>query len=190
MILYGDHAVLELDVPASTDQLIQQLGELGERLGVSDTARREIERFRLALSTLDRSGLTDRPLAAWYRVNRGTEGRDTLIGELMHRAGLRNVADDLGIHRWGTLPLESLLLAQPDLVIVEQSSDRHPAMAHQILRHPALRHLLANTQTTVVDSRGWRCAGPWLTQSLAQLVQTRTRWSSAQAQTTSVRPAR
>lgn len=178
--------VLELDVPASTDQLIQQVKDLGQRLGVSGTADTEIQRFRRTLDALDQSALPNRPLAALYRVNRGTEGRNTLIGELMHRAGMRNVADELGVRRWGTLPLESLLLAQPDIVLVEQSSDRQPAMAHQFLQHPALRHLLAKTQTAVLDNRGWRCAGPWLTQSLAQLVETRSRWSATRADPTPV----
>lgn len=178
--------VLELDVPSSTEQLIKQMDDLGQRLGVSQTAHIEIERFRRALDELDRSELPNRPLAALYRVNRGTEGRDTLIGELMHRAGMRNVADELGVRRWGTLPMESLLLAQPDIIIVEQSSDRQPAMAHQFLRHPALRRLLAETQTALLDSRDWSCAGPWLTRPLAQLVQTRARWSDALAEPATV----
>jgi iron complex transport system substrate-binding protein len=179
--------VLELDVPASIDGLTRLIDKLGSRLDVPRTATEVTGRLRRDLAALDRSSATQRPLVALYRVNRGTEGRDTLIGELMHRAGMANLADELDIRRWGTLPLESLLMARPDILILERSGHPEPALAHEVLHHPALSTLTTQVHTVEVANRDWSCAGPWLTQALAQLVRARTAWAKSNPASTSGR---
>lgn len=171
--------VLELDVPASIGELTQLINTLGNRLGAPRKAAKVAAKFQADLTELDRSSVAGRPLGALYRVNRGTEGRDTLIGELMHRAGMANLADDLGIRRWGTLPLESLLMANPDILILERSGHPEPALAHEVLHHPALAALIGRVHTVEVANRYWSCAGPWLTEALARLVRARATWAES-----------
>ena len=51
------------------------------------------------------------------------------MNDLLTRAGLRNLAVERGIDNYGALPLEWLLLAQPDMLIVNAGEDRGHALA-------------------------------------------------------------
>lgn len=100
-----------------------------------------------------------RPTAALYAVGGYTSGSDSLSGQIVGLAGYDNIADGLGLRQGGTLSMEQLLLAQPDLVILGR---RYPgqARAQDLLDHPALRALLQDRATVTVSDPDWVCGTP------------------------------
>src|SRR5436190_2114200 len=61
--------------------------------------------------------------------------------EILAAAGLRNVAESLHTTRSGTLPVEAVLAARPELLILNSESESQPARANLVQRHPALSAL-------------------------------------------------
>ena len=78
----------------------------------------------------------------------------------MAHAGLDNLAGRLGIRGNGRLPLETLLTAKPDILIIDDRKWNAPALAHDILRHPALKSLIERSLRVTVPTRLWICGLP------------------------------
>ncbi|MDO5705978.1 MAG: ABC transporter substrate-binding protein [Paracoccus sp. (in: a-proteobacteria)] len=95
--------------------------------------------------------------AATYGANGWTAGGQTLAGDVMRAAGLRLLAERLGLDYGGSLALEQLVLAGPELVITA-SRYALPSRAEEILHHPALTALSARRVT--VPDRNWVCGLP------------------------------
>lgn len=162
-------AVLALDTPITIADSRAQIRDVATRLGVPARGEALVARLDRALTRVA-DHPTDPPLAAVYLPNGATAGTGSLIAELLGHAGLLNLAEALGIHRWGTLPLETLLLADPDLLIMEERH-HHASLATDLLYHPALAAL--DAQRVVVPGRYWTCAGPWVAGALEQLAAAR-----------------
>ncbi|WP_151718315.1 ABC transporter substrate-binding protein [Gemmobacter serpentinus] len=106
------------------------------------------------------------PLAASYSANGYTTGAGSLSGEVILAAGLRNLAQERGMQGGGVLPLELLLLSDPDLLI---GGDTYPgaSRAEEILHHPALSALRA--QRVQIADRDWLCGLPHVLDVVARL---------------------
>ena len=61
--------------------------------------------------------------------------------ELLELAGLRNVAAEHGLDRWGSLSMEALLRSAPELIVLTGYRSTQPSLANAVLEHPALRQL-------------------------------------------------
>ena len=131
--------VLELDVPSSVDEALAQITTVAAALGAPAKGAQLIADIRNGLSELHVASTgPGQPIAAVYQPNGFTIGKGSLVNDLLSRAGLRNLAVERRIDNYGALPLELLLFAQPDLLIINAAEDRGPAMAYEVLRHPAL----------------------------------------------------
>lgn len=108
--------------------------------------------------------------AVTYAANGYTPGSHSLSGEIIRAAGFRHLADDLGMQSGGVLPLELLLMAQPDLVI---TGEPYPggSRAEEILHHPALAALQAGQ--AAVEDRDWVCGLPSVLSAIDGLAQAR-----------------
>ncbi len=109
-----------------------------------------------------------RPLAALYWANGWTSGRGTLASAIVAAAGFRNLADALGIAGTGQLPLETLLAAAPEILIMGRVYDS-PARANEAFRHPALRRAFAEKPVVRVPDRFWVCGTPFVAEAIARL---------------------
>ncbi len=98
--------------------------------------------------------------AAVLQANRGTAGKGSLMDELLHMAGFRNLAADLGIPAYGRLPLESLLAGQPDVLVLDGDTNGNPARATEFVDHHALRSLAARARLVSLPMKYSICAGP------------------------------
>ena len=162
--------VLELGVPASVDEALAQITTVAAALGTPAAAAQLIADIRARLAALPRPGPTQ-PIAAVYQPNGFTIGQGSLVNDLLSRAGLRNLAVEQRIDNYGALPLELLLLAQPDLLIMNAAEDRGPAMAYEVLRHPALMRRFSAARIVSVPSAWWSCPGPRLMDAVQRLQQ-------------------
>ncbi|HVE88694.1 MAG TPA: ABC transporter substrate-binding protein [Burkholderiaceae bacterium] len=163
--------VLELGVPTSVDEALAQIKTVAAALGTPENGAQLIAEIRNGLADLPAKEQSAQPIAAVYQPNGFTIGKGSLINDLLIRAGLRNLAVERRIDNYGALPLEWLLLAQPDLLIVNAGEDRGPAIAYEILRHPALVRRYHADRVVGVPSAWWSCPGPRLVDAVRRMRQ-------------------
>jgi iron complex transport system substrate-binding protein len=107
-----------------------------------------------------------RPTAALFYANAYTSGAGTLAHEILTQAGLDNLAARRGVSGLTRLPLEILALEAPDLLVLGQDYAT-PALAQQVLRHPAARALGAD-RAAIADNL-WVCGLPQTAQAVMAL---------------------
>jgi iron complex transport system substrate-binding protein len=98
-----------------------------------------------------------------------TVGEHWLANELMTLAGLRNVAAEQGLDRWGSLSMETLLTSAPELVVLTGYRSTQPSLANAVLGHPALAQLRARQRTAFVSGSYWACGLPQSLDAVALL---------------------
>ena len=145
------------------DDIIENIRKMGLLVGHSDRAERMIDDFNIRLEELS-SGITERPRAAIYSANGYTTGTNTMSGQILKTAGFRNITEEVGMSFGGILPLETLVMLQPDLVITGKAYPGY-SRSEEILKHPALRPLTAIPQT---DAK-WICGTPAVLDAVAEL---------------------
>ncbi|RDD72198.1 ABC transporter substrate-binding protein [Paracoccus versutus] len=140
---------------------------MGAVLGREAQARAMLARFDADLARLsDAQG--PRPRAALYAANGYSSGSDSLAGEIVALAGFDNVADELGLPSGGVLPLETLLLSDPDLLVEGRRYAGH-ARAQEVLDHPALKALARGRPAEVMSDPDWVCGNPHILRAVSQL---------------------
>jgi iron complex transport system substrate-binding protein len=133
---------------------------LGERLGV----RRRADEL---LGAMDRKIAQARAGAARPRVRtliyepNGYATAGGVTDEVMGLAGLTNAAPGFTPTRQGTIPIEAVIAAAPELLILNGVPGEHSARADLILRHPALAALEGRTLVAWVPLTALLCPGPW-----------------------------
>lgn len=158
---------VELFEPAEAlDEIPDRLARMGELLGREAEAAAQIADFRNALALLD-DAPAHRPRAALWYVNSFTLGAQSLAGDILASAGFANVATEAGLDHGGTLPLERLILLNPE-VIVQGRDYPGQARAEDNLAHPALRALNARRTGTLTD-RDWICGTPQVLDAVRSL---------------------
>jgi iron complex transport system substrate-binding protein len=167
------HRVLMLELPDSVAAAIAQIHRLAAALGVPERGEALARDLQSRLNTLRPTNLEEPPTAVVLRPNADTAGTGSLVDDLMRRVGLRNLAADIGIGRWGSVPLERLIAEEPDIIVLENDGSDAPAMATAILQHPALRHTRQRAVTMTVPAPQWSCAGPWLAEAAERLAAAR-----------------
>lgn len=154
---------VELFAPArSLDDVASTMRAVAAVLGRAEDGERRAAAFEAHLAALRRE---PGPRAALYGANGYSGGTRTLAGEVLAAAGFRNVAAELGLDAGGVLPLELLILAEPDTVITGQA---YPGVsrAEEILRHPALAGL---TRAGAVSDADWVCGTPHVLDAITRL---------------------
>lgn len=152
---------------------IQRMGAL---LGREARAAEVLGAFDARLASL-RDAPERKPRVAYYMPFNETAGAQTLTGDILAAAGMANLADEQGMAFRGRLPLEGLVLAAPDLILVSRPYDS-PAQATSLLQHPALRATGALRQ--VVDSPNWICGTPALLDAIESMRALRLDWEQGQ----------
>lgn len=99
--------------------------------------------------------------AAVYFANSYSSGSGTLVDEVVGVSGLRNVARELGVQGTAVLPLEMLVMTDPDLIATGDQTYARPALAQQTFVHPAFRALAAGKRQAVLSSALTVCGGPF-----------------------------
>jgi iron complex transport system substrate-binding protein len=169
------YTLLELDVAESLDDARAQIRAAAAAMGVPAAAEAMIADLDARIEAAPARGDAEPPVAVVYGPNGFTFGARSLSGSLIEIAGFENLASRAGIGRVGQLPLELLLLGEPDVLIVEAEQSHAPAMATQILSHPALASLRERIAVIEIPRPLWSCPGPWLVEALDRLASARRR---------------
>ncbi|MBO9479664.1 ABC transporter substrate-binding protein [Shimia sp. R11_0] len=167
-----------LDVPVAVMQPARALEdvtarilEMGALLGQEDRAEDMARTFERDLAML-RAAEPQDVRAALYSANGWTSGDNTLAGQILLAAGLRNVATEVGYARGGIMPLEVLAMAAPDMVI---TSSGYPGMSRseEILRHPVVEAFRAAGANSAMRDRDWVCGTPHVLRAVQRLIEDR-----------------
>lgn len=152
--------VIELAPATSLDDVYDNIARLGLALGRESTAEALVGAMRARVRGFaERRPLRSLP-ALLLRAGGYTADSQSLSHALMELAGLRNVAAEQGLDRWGSLPMESLLYTDVELVFISRYAESTPALATQILAHPALRSMQDRRTTARVPSQLLSCGLP------------------------------
>lgn len=148
-----------------------RIAQMADLLGREAEGAALIARFDADLAALQAApGVI--PRAALYHPNGYTLGAGTLSDDILRAAGFANVAAELGRRGGGTLPLETLAMADPDLLI---SAEALPgaSRSEEVLVHPALEALRAAHAALRIASPDWICGTPHLLGAVEGLVAVR-----------------
>ncbi len=168
----------KFDIPVATfapatsvEEVSAQVARMGDALGREDAAQALIEDFEARLAAL-RAEVSARPDAALYFANGYTTGDNTLAGQILAAAGFSNIAKDAGIANGGNMPLEILVMSDPDLIV---TGETYPgaSRAEAILAHPVVRDLAQRTTTGTITNRDWICGTPFVLRAIDGLAELR-----------------
>jgi iron complex transport system substrate-binding protein len=160
--------VVQFTPGASMDEIRDNILRMGAVLGQEERATEVAAAFEARLATLT-DPAAHRPRAALFGPNSYTAGVNSLSGQIVRAAGYDDVSGELGLDWGGTLPLELLVMAAPDLVIASRP-ERGKSRAEEVLLHPALAGFHTGE---VVTDQDWACATPFVLDAVERLVAAR-----------------
>jgi iron complex transport system substrate-binding protein len=163
------YRVVELEPEASIADIERNVRLVAAAIGQRERGERSIDNLRDQVRALNSTRPNERPAAVIVRPGGFTVGADSLATELLELAGLRNVAAERGLDRWGSLSMEALLRSDPDLVVLTGYRSTQPSLANAVLEHPALRQLGASHHAVTVPAALWACGLPRSLESVALL---------------------
>ncbi|WP_116133504.1 ABC transporter substrate-binding protein [Tropicimonas sp. IMCC34043] len=148
-----------------------RIATMGHLLGREAEAQRLVADFDAGLAAL-RDPAAGRPRAAIYAEQGYTSGPASLAGAILDAAGFENAAAEAGLNVSGFLPLERLVMLDPDMVVLPT---RQPgaARAGEVLDHPALEALREAAGTAPLTDADWVCGTPQVLRAIARLAEAR-----------------
>lgn len=150
----------------------ENVRRMGRLLGTQEKAEAMLAEFDSRLARVERQRVARPALAALYYANSYTSGADTLAAEVVERAGFNNLGTELGLKGTAELPLEMLIMEQPDLVVTGLAYDA-PARAQEVFEHPALAYLERRSKNTAVPENLWICGTPYTARAVEALAAVR-----------------
>jgi iron complex transport system substrate-binding protein len=166
--------VVQFDIAKSLDDIPVRIAQMGVALGREARAAQVIAEFEANLAAL-RGDLAnvpaDMPRAALYYANGYTSGDNSLAGEILNAAGLRNAPAEAG-YEWGVLPLEMLAMIDPDVMITAR---RYPggSRAEEIMDHPVVGAMRGQAGRGALTDHDWVCGTPFVLRAIADMVAAR-----------------
>lgn len=166
--------VVEFDSPSSIDGVRQQIREAGALLGEPKRAAALVTAMDAQLPHVDPTA--KRPRAVVLRASGFTSGPGSLLDDMLTHAGIDNLAASGPLAGQAQPPLEAVIHARPDMLILTGEEGDAPALAGEVLTHPALKALASKVDVVSVPARLWTCAGPGVAEATARLKQAADKW--------------
>jgi iron complex transport system substrate-binding protein len=168
------HKVLTYPVPQTLADAEQLTRFFGKAVQEPERAEAIIREMRSDISEAKRI-VADLPkqLALSYGPNGYTAGNDTMKNEILKTVGYRNLAAEVGIDYFGNISLERLVLANPDVIIIDEAIPNQNSLAQQSVNHPALKQLLRGKHRPGLPTSYWICPGPISGKAIRKLAEQR-----------------
>ncbi len=133
---------------------------LGAKLGAKERAAALVAEMdaRLVAARLQRP---DPPVPTLIYQPNGYAAEGGVSDEILRAAGLRNIAESLHLTPSGTLPVEAVLAAAPELLILDSVHGSKPSRANALLQHPAIAALKGKSLIAHAPLTPLLCPGPW-----------------------------
>ena len=163
------YRVVELAPEASIADIERNVRLVADVVGHRDRGERLVAQLRADVRELEANRPEIALPAVIVRPGGFTVGADSLAHELLGLAGLRNVAAEQGLDRWGSLSMEALVTSSPELVVLTGYRSEQPSLANAVLEHPALVRLGAARRSVTVHTALWACGLPGSIEAAALL---------------------
>ncbi len=163
--------IIELAPAGSFADIAANIRRIGEAVHEPDQAARLIALMSQRLKAAGMKTTTPLPLAALYFANGYSSGRKTLVDTVVRKGGFETLGQRLDFFGTKKLSLETLILSQPDLLILGTQKYSGEALAYEIFRHPAMRHLKQRTTHIALAEALTLCGTPHTVRAVEQLRQ-------------------
>jgi iron complex transport system substrate-binding protein len=149
---------------------------------VGEAAKGEamIAAFDRRLAALPPQAKAQAPSAIIYQVGGSVSGPGSLAEAALAAAGFRNKATEYRLTRNGQVPLELLVAAPPDLLVLSSAVDEYRTAIADNLRHPVLRRLRQSHAALELPWQLWLCGTPNVANAIELLAQARTKLGTPQ----------
>lgn len=149
-------AMHRFGVPASVEESVAQIREVGAAIGRTKAAARLSQQI---LDAARPAGGHPKKSAIIWQSGGFVPGRGTLQDELLARAGFINASAAYGLRQWDVLPVEALLRRPPDVIFMPEAATGEDGRALSA-RHRLLRHLGTKTKIVAFPDKLLFCGGP------------------------------
>lgn len=150
---------------------------LADAIGARKKALRMLAEMEQNIAAIQRPASALWPRAIIYRPNGFSPGQRSLADEMLKAAGITNLAEEFGIEFGGFVPLEQLVTAEPDVIILADRAKHFPALADQILAHPALHlngvrpNVESPPLSIKMSEKYWACGGTFIAAAATRLAE-------------------
>ncbi len=147
--------VLELGIPNDFDELRDQIRLAGKSLGEEARAEEIVQAMdaRLARLKANRPAPNARPAALFYFHDGFSPGGNTFPNAILEVAGFRNLGARFSSGFGVSAPLESVVMARPDLLILTRYREGNPTQTQFSESQPLFQKLGAFTKIVSVPFR-------------------------------------
>lgn len=161
-----------LDVPwANSLQDIRAITVmLGKALGAPKRAKALLAEMDRDIAAAKASAPRP-PVSTIFYQPQGYASVQGVTDEVFRLAGIVNVAPPLALTRAGQLPVEAVIAAAPELLILGGEGRVGSARAYAVLHHPALNALKGRTRMEFAELAPLMCPGPWSLKSAKPLAE-------------------
>jgi iron complex transport system substrate-binding protein len=151
---------VEIDDANSIADVRKVTRDLGRSLGAEQRAAELIAQMDRTLAAA--SAIAPRPPVRTliYEPN-GYANSSGVSDDILRAAGLADIATQMSQTRMGTIPVEAVVAAPPELLILNAQHEGAPSRGDLILQHPALRALPQSTMVAGAALTPLLCSGPW-----------------------------
>jgi iron complex transport system substrate-binding protein len=133
---------------------------LATALGVPEAGEKLLAEMDARLAAARASAPQPKVRALIYEPN-GYTVTSGIADAIMHEAGLVNAAFGMRITRQSTIPVEAVVAAAPELLILGAEAGQSHSRARQVQLHPALAALKGRTHAVWLSTTPLLCPGPW-----------------------------
>ncbi len=167
-------SVLQVPPVTSLAEVARQVRLVGQALGQDEAAEAMAVAFEAEVAALQVTG--PQATAAFYFASGYTTGKGTLADEVLALTGFSNAGAAAGVTGGGLLPLERLVLADPQ-VIVTATPYPGATRSEEILSHPALKAIGAETGART--DADWVCGTPHILRAIRRMAHLRATLAAA-----------
>lgn len=153
---------------SSFEGIRDSIRRMGHLLRRQDRAEELVAELEAGLEDLAREPAADLSVAV-YSANSYTSGKGSLSHAVIEAAGFTNITDKLGISGVQRIPLEQLVLADPDLVVLGEQRYERPALAQENFQHPAFEAIASGDRLVRIPDRYWICGAPFTLEAARML---------------------
>lgn len=133
---------------------------LGDKLGGRDRAKALLVEMDHKIAAA-RARAPRPPVHAILYEPQGYASVQGITDEVLRIAGVANAAPPRALTRTGQLPVEAVIAAAPELLILGGEQRIGSARAYAVQHHPALRALEGSTYMEFAGLTPLLCPGPW-----------------------------
>jgi iron complex transport system substrate-binding protein len=151
-----------LDVPwaNSLDDIRSITKMLGDKLGAPEKAKMLLAEMEAKIA-IAKARAPRRPVSAILYEPQGYAQVQGVTDEVLRLAGIVNAAPPSALTRTGQLPVEAVIAAAPELLLLGGEEKTGSARAYAVLHHPALKALQGRTHMEFLTLTPLMCPGPW-----------------------------